>query len=159
MVRKNQFIRVQKGSVLSSFQILAETHLVPGTLMRNRDLKFICKDVYLKVANNDSAFTSEYDSEQVIKIPVAHHDGNFFIEESELKELEDSGQVAFRYCDSEGAINDNVNPNGSLNNIAGVFNSKKNVLGMMPHPERVWEKTLGGEDGKKLFESLLKSFG
>jgi len=145
--------------ICNGFQVLAETHLVPGTLMRNRDLNFICKDVFLKVADNDSAFTSEYEAEQVIKIPVAHHDGNFFLQEAELKALEDNGQVAFRYCDESGAVNDNSNPNGSLNNIAGVFNEKKNVLGMMPHPERVWEDALGGEDGKKLFESLLKEIG
>jgi len=145
--------------ICNGFQVLAETHLVPGTLMRNRDLNFICKDVFLKVENSDNKFNSEYEKDQVIKIPVAHHDGNYFIEPDKLEELELNEQIAFRYADESGAVNDNTNPNGSVANIAGVFNKEKTILGLMPHPERVWEKAIGGEDGAALFKSLIKSFG
>ena len=145
--------------ICNGFQILSETHLVPGTLMRNRNLNFICKDVFLKTENDDTIFTSGYEKGQVIRIPVAHHDGNYCTDDNTLKSLFDNGQVAFTYCDANGVVNDNTNPNGSLSNIAGVFNKEKNILGMMPHPERLWENALGGEDGRKMFESLVSKFG
>jgi phosphoribosylformylglycinamidine synthase len=126
--------------------------------MRNRDLKFICKEVSLKVANDDTAFTKEYNNGQVINIPVAHHDGNFFADSDVLKEIEDNQQVAFRYCDKDGEINEGGNPNGSLNNIAGVFNKSKRILGMMPHPERAADGDItGGTDGRALFSALLEN--
>lgn len=134
--------------VCNGFQILTETGLLPGTLMRNRDLKFICKNVDLKVANTDSKFTSGYKKEQTIRIPVAHHDGNFFAEPSTLKEIEDNNQVAFYY--------ENENPNGSVDNIAGIFDKDQRILGMMPHPERAVDTKIGGTDGLALFEGLFK---
>lgn len=142
--------------VCNGFQVLTETGLLPGTLMRNRDLKFICKDVYLKAENNDTAFTNSYAKNEVISIPVAHHDGNYVADEATLKQLQENGQIAFTYADSTGAVNDNSNPNGSSLNIAGIFNEKKNVLGMMPHPERAIDAINGGADGVALFESLIK---
>lgn len=143
--------------ICNGFQILTETGLVPGVLMRNKNLKFICRDVHLKVENNDTNFTRNYKPGQVIKIPIAHHDGNYFISEEGKKELIENGQVALRYCSADGAVNDNSNPNGSLDNIAGVFNREKNVLGLMPHPERLWENALGGIDGRAMLESLLSN--
>ncbi|NDF12027.1 MAG: phosphoribosylformylglycinamidine synthase subunit PurQ [Proteobacteria bacterium] len=144
--------------VCNGFQVLTEAKLLPGTLLRNRGLKFICRDLSLKVENTDTAFTKGYDKGQVITIPVAHHDGNYFIDADGLKTLEGNGQVAFRYSDTEGAVNDNTNPNGSLGNIAGIFNEKKTILGMMPHPERLADAAIGGTDGKALFDSLVKHF-
>jgi len=145
--------------ICNGFQILTEAHILPGTLMRNKNLKFICKDVYLKPENTDTAFTSGYKDKKAIRIPIAHHDGNFFASEKEIKELEKNKQIAFRYCTKSGSINDKSNPNGSMNNIAGIFNKEKNILGLMPHPERLWEKAVGGEDGKAMFESLIANFG
>ncbi len=134
--------------VCNGFQILTEAGLLPGVLMRNKSLKFVCKSVKLEVTNADSDFTSGYDEGQVINCPVAHHDGNFFADEKTLAEIESNNQVAFRYAND-------TNPNGSLNNIAGIFNKQKNVLGMMPHPENLIEKAHGGTDGRALFEALL----
>jgi phosphoribosylformylglycinamidine synthase len=144
--------------ICNGFQVLTETKLVPGALLRNKHIKFICKDSWLKVENADTAFTKKYAAGQAIQIPIAHHDGNYFVNEDELKAIEDNKQVAFRYADLEGSVNDNTNPNGSVNNIAGVFNKEKTILGMMPHPERLFEKDLGGEDGKALFDSLVSQF-
>ena len=141
--------------VCNGFQILAETGLVPGALMRNAGLHFVCRDVHLSVERADTAFTGRYDKGQVIRVPVAHHDGNFFADDDTLKRIEDNGQVAFRYCDETGAASETANPNGSRNNIAGVFNEKGNVLGMMPHPERLADPQLGGIDGKPLFDGLV----
>ncbi len=141
--------------VCNGFQVLTEMQLLPGTLMRNRDLRFICKDVYLKVENVETAFTRLYQDKRIIRVPVAHHDGNYFADTDTLKSLEDNGQVVFRYCAATGAVNDNSNPNGSLHNIAGIVNARRNVLGLMPHPERLWEDALGGKDGRALFDSLL----
>ncbi len=134
--------------VCNGFQILCEAGLLPGILMRNKSLKFVCKNVKLEIANNDSDFTKNYKRGQIINCPVAHHDGNFFADEKTLNEIETSGQVAFRYACG-------TNPNGSLNNIAGIFNKEKNILGMMPHPENLIEKAHGGLDGRALFESFL----
>ncbi len=135
--------------VCNGFQILTEAGLLPGTLMRNKNLKFICKSVELKVENANSEFTKKYSKGQTITIPIAHHDGNFFADEDILKSIEDNEQVAFRYTN---------NPNGSLNDIAGVFSDNKRVLGMMPHPERAADDLTGGTDGKALFEALMNSF-
>ncbi len=141
--------------VCNGFQVLTESGLLPGVLMRNKNLKFICREVFLRVENNSTDFTKKYSKGQVINVPVAHHDGNYFAGDEMLKKLEDNQQVAFRYSDANGNVSDASNPNGSQGNIAGVFNEKKNVLGMMPHPERHAEGLLGGTDGAALFESLL----
>lgn len=135
--------------VCNGFQILTETHLLPGTLMRNAQLHFICKDVQLKVETTDSAFTSAYQPGQVLTIPVAHHDGNYFADEKVLAQLKEHDQIAFTYAGETG------NPNGSQHNIAGIFSPNKRILGMMPHPERHAETLLGGLDGCGIFESLL----
>jgi len=141
--------------VCNGFQILTETGLLPGTLMRNRNLKFICRTVNLQVANNDSSYTTGYKQNQVIKVPIAHGEGNFFADGSTLQEIENEGQVAFRYCTQDGKIEDQANPNGSLNNIAGIFSKNKRILGMMPHPERASDPLTGSSDGKILFQKLL----
>lgn len=135
--------------VCNGFQVLTESGLLPGTLMRNRDLKFICKNVKLNVTNNNSNFTSAYATNEEISIPVAHHDGNFFASNEILQKIESNNQVAFRY--------NGDNPNGSLNDIAGIFSENKRVLGMMPHPERAADEKLGNIQGRKLFEALLSA--
>ena len=142
--------------ICNGFQILTECGLLPGALLRNRDLKYICRDVNLRVENPESAFTGKYHKGQVIRIPVGHHDGNYFADEDTLKQLEDEGRVAFRYCNDKGDAWDDANPNSSAHNIAGVFNPSRTVLGMMPHPERLADPRLGGCDGMPLFESLLE---
>lgn len=144
--------------VCNGFQIVTETGLLPGALMRNRDLKFLCQDVHLRVENTGTPFSNFYDKGQVIRVPIAHHDGNYFATEDELKALEDNDQIVFRYCDAGGKLTEEANVNGSQNSIAGIINARGNVLGMMPHPERLIEAALGGEDGRALFESLLKKF-
>lgn len=141
--------------VCNGFQILTESGLLEGTLMRNRDQKFLCKNVSLRVENTHSAFTRNYQNHQIITIPIAHHDGCYFASENTLKKLEGNDQVAFRYASATGEVNEAANVNGSLNNIAGLFNDKRNVLGMMPHPERHAESLLGGVDGELLFKGLL----
>jgi len=133
--------------VCNGFQILTEAGLLPGVLMRNANLKFVCRDVELMVERNDTAFASGYAKGQKIRIPVAHHDGNYFTDDETLKRIEGNGQVAFRYVD---------NPNGSLNSIAGVYNERGNVLGLMPHPERLVDAQLGGTDGLPMFDALAK---
>jgi len=142
--------------ICNGFQTLTEAGLLPGALMRNRDLKFICEDVYLKVENNSSAFTSEYISGEVIRIPVAHHDGNYFADYETLRKLEGNGQIIFRYSSPAGVVSPESNPNGSAMNIAGICNEAGNVLGMMPHPERCSEEILGNIDGKRIFDSIIK---
>lgn len=132
--------------VCNGFQVLTETGLLPGALLRNEKLNFICKDQFLEVANDNNNFTSAFAEGQVVNFPIAHHDGNFFADEATLERIEGEGLVAFRYVD---------NPNGSIDDIAGLFNEKGNVLGMMPHPERVIADVLGGEDGKLFFENLV----
>lgn len=135
--------------VCNGFQILTEAQLLPGALMRNAGLRFVCKTVKLKVENNHTVFSNNYQSGQVIPCPVAHHDGNYFAEADVLKQIEDDDQVVFRY--SEG-----TNPNGSINDIAGIINANGNVLGMMPHPENLIEADHGGQSGRGLFESALE---
>ena len=134
--------------VCNGFQILLEAGLLPGALMRNRSLRFVCREVKLEVSNADTAFTRRYDQGQVIRCPVAHHDGNYFADQASLKRIEGQGQVVFRYAEG-------TNPNGSVNDIAGIINEKGNVLGLMPHPENLIEAAHGGLDGRPLFESLV----
>lgn len=141
--------------ICNGFQVLTEAGLLPGALMRNSGLKFICREVHLRVENAATPFTRKYAPGQVINVPIAHHDGNYFLDNESLKKIEDAGQVAFRYCDASGHVNADANPNGSAGNIAGVFNAAKNVLGMMPHPERHAEILTGGIDGRAMFEGLL----
>ncbi len=141
--------------ICNGFQILCEAGLLPGALMRNRNLDFICKDIYITVANNQSIFTSEYRQGEVLKIPIAHGEGNYFADADTITRLHDNQQVIFRYCDADGAVSEAANPNGSAGNIAGICNEAGNVLGMMPHPERASEALLGSEDGKRVFTSLI----
>ncbi len=143
--------------VCNGFQILTESGLLPGVLMRNRDLRYVCRDVFLKVEQNDTPFSNKYALGQVVKIPIAHHDGNYFIDSDGHRQLEDEGRIAFRYCDSAGLIDDRSNPNGSLANIAGVLDPSRRILGMMPHPERLSDPNLGGNDGRALFDSILNA--
>jgi phosphoribosylformylglycinamidine synthase subunit PurQ / glutaminase len=142
--------------ICNGFQILTELKLLPGVLLRNKSLNFICKDVNLKVANGDSIFTSEYYENEILKIPIAHAEGNFYLNKSEIVEVKKFNQIIFQYTSSEGLIDKDSNPNGSILNIAGIRNKKGNVLGLMPHPERVSENLLGGLDGKKIFQSIIK---
>ena len=141
--------------VCNGFQILIETGLLKGTLLRNKNLKFLSKDVFIKVITNDNRFCNKYKTEQIIKLNIAHNEGNYFTNSEHIKELEDKNLIAFKYCDEKGKINEDSNPNGSLKNIAGIFNENKNILGMMPHPERMIKKSIYGDDGINLFSSLL----
>lgn len=143
--------------VCNGFQILTEAHLLPGALLRNKSLHFICKDVNLKVENTDTVFTKEISKDNPIKIPVAHGEGNYFARPELIKELESENRVIFRYADSLGNVNEDNNPNGSINNIAGIINKEKNVLGMMPHPERYSDELLGCNDGLSIFKSIINS--
>jgi len=142
--------------VCNGFQILIETGLLKGALLRNKNLKFLSKDIFIKVEKNDNKFCNKYKNGQIIKLNIAHNEGNYFTNSDHLKELEQKQLIAFKYCDENGQINKDSNPNGSLNNIAGIFNENKNILGMMPHPERMINKSFSGEDGINLFSSLLK---
>tara|TARA_B100000941_G_C28409684_1_gene502709 strand:+ start:262 stop:939 length:678 start_codon:yes stop_codon:yes gene_type:complete len=141
--------------VCNGFQILTETGLLKGTLLRNKNLKFINKDVNIKVINNQTKFTKKYKSDQILKINIAHNEGNYFTDKNHLKELKEENLIAFKYCDNKGTINKDSNPNGSIENIAGIFNSRKNILGMMPHPERMIDGLISNTDGENLFSSLL----
>ena len=143
--------------ICNGFQILTEAGLLPGVLMRNASLKFICRDVTLKVERTDTLFCGQYRTGEVITVPIAHHDGNYFADDETLKRLEGEGLVAFRYCGPDGAVSARANPNGSRNNIAGIYNEGATVLGMMPHPERLDDPLLGGTDGRPLFESLISA--
>ena len=142
--------------VCNGFQILTEIGLLPGALMRNRGLHFICDRTPLRVERNDLPWTRNYNTNQVITIPIAHGEGCYFADDDTLKSLEDNNQVIFRYSDVNGEINDRVNPNGSRNNIAGICNREGNILGMMPHPERSADISIGGIDGMGLFTGLLE---
>tara|TARA_B110000444_G_C18611792_1_gene487963 strand:+ start:65 stop:742 length:678 start_codon:yes stop_codon:yes gene_type:complete len=142
--------------VCNGFQILIETGLLKGTLLKNKKLKFLGKDIFLKVIANENNFCNKYKKNQIIKLNIAHNEGNYFTNESHLKELEDKNLIPFKYCDKNGEVNDVSNPNGSINNIAGIFNNKKNILGLMPHPERMIDKSFAGDDGINIFLSLLK---
>ncbi|ANC17516.1 phosphoribosylformylglycinamidine synthase [Bacillus cereus] len=135
--------------VCNGFQILVESGLLPGALIRNENLKFMCRTVQLRVENNETMFTSQYGKDEIINIPIAHGEGNYYCDEETLKQLEENNQIAFRYVE---------NPNGSVSDIAGIVNEKGNVLGMMPHPERAVDELLGGAEGLKVFQSILKQW-
>ena len=137
--------------ICNGFQIVCEMGLLPGALTINKSRSFICDEVYLKVVNNKTPFTSLYKKDEIIKVPIAHGDGRY------VSKNINKNQIIFQYCDKDGNITEESNPNGSIENIAGIINEKGNILGMMPHPERVCENILGGEDGKRLFESVMKN--
>ncbi len=149
IIRERAARGVHVLGVCNGFQVLTEAGLLPGVLMRNASLRFVCREVRLKVETSNTAFTRGYKSGQIITTPVAHHDGNYFADQRTLKAIEDNGQVAFRYAEG-------TNPNGSLNDIAGVFNKDRNVLGLMPHPENLIESAQGGIDGRWMFAGLLQ---
>jgi phosphoribosylformylglycinamidine synthase len=141
--------------ICNGFQILTEAGLLPGALMRNASLKFICKDVFLRVESAGSPFTAGLPKGTVLRMPIAHHDGNYFADEATMAKIEADGQVAFRYCTANGEVTEQANPNGSCSAIAGILNHKRNVLGMMPHPERLADPVLSGEDGTAMFDGLI----
>jgi len=144
--------------ICNGFQILTEAGLLPGALMRNKGLKFICNNVNLRVENDSSAFTGAYKRGQTLNIPIAHADGNYFADDDTIKRLEDTDRIVYRYCAPDGSISNEANPNGSLANIAGILNDRGNVMGTMPHPERACEPVLGSTDGRGVFESILAAF-
>ena len=141
--------------ICNGFQILTETGLLKGTLLRNKNLKFINKDIFVKTINNKTKFSNKYKKNQILKINIAHNEGNYFTDPKHLDELRKENLIVFKYSDEKGNINENSNPNGSLENIAGIINSKKNILGMMPHPERMVDELISNKDGINLFSSLL----
>ena len=153
--------RAQAGAMVlgicNGFQVLTEAGLLPGALMRNAELRFVCRDVTLRVETSDSPFTRRYGQGEVIRIPIAHNEGNYFADEDTLDRLFAEDRVAFRYCSPSGEADGAANPNGSQRNIAGILNERRNVLGLMPHPERMAEPALGGTDGRGVFESLVAS--
>jgi|TARA_B110000495_G_scaffold198906_1_gene211449 phosphoribosylformylglycinamidine synthase I len=141
--------------ICNGFQILTETGLLKGVLLRNKNLKFLGKDIYVKAVNTDNKFCNKYKKDQVLNLNIAHNEGNYFTSSDHLKELVDNNLIPFKYCCKKGNISEENNPNGSLNNIAGILNNKKNILGMMPHPERMVDKIISNNDGVNLFTSLL----
>ena len=145
--------------ICNGFQILLESGLLPGAMLRNTNLHFICKYVYIKTKNIKTPFTNLCKKNQILKIPIAHNEGNYYIDDDGLKSLEKNGQIVFRYCSPDGYFNKESNPNGALANIAGIINREGNVLGMMPHPERSSEAELGSEDGFLILRSILKWLG
>ena len=151
-INENAYKGVPVLGICNGFQILIESGLLQGTLMRNNSLSFICRDVIIKPTNSKTIFTNK---SKISKMPIAHNEGNFFASDDQIKKMEDNDQIAFQYCNENGDINDESNPNGSIKNIAGILNENKNVLGMMPHPERAAESIHGCEDGKTIFESIL----
>lgn len=142
--------------ICNGFQILAEAGLVEGALLRNTNLSFICRDVYLRTERTDTAFTNSV-TKKILRIPIAHGEGNYFADDDTIKALEDDGRIIFRYADAEGNITQEANPNGSINNIAGIINKRGNIFGMMPHPERASDAALGNTDGLGIFLSLLQA--
>ncbi len=143
--------------VCNGFQILCESGLLPGALMHNNNRQFICKNIFLKAEHNDSLLTSQCDTKSPLKVPIAHGEGKYFADEKTLQLLNENGQILFRYCDENGNVTDESNPNGSLQNIAGISNQKKNVFGMMPHPERAADEELFNTDGRMIFESIVST--
>jgi phosphoribosylformylglycinamidine synthase len=143
--------------ICNGFQVLTEAGLLPGTLMRNESLNFICKDVYLKTENYSTKFTNQIPDGKILRIPIAHGEGNYFADDETIKKLNDNNQIIFRYCTPEGEITARANPNGAMQNIAGIINENGNVLGMMPHPERLSDKQLGGDDGLFIFKSIINT--
>jgi phosphoribosylformylglycinamidine synthase len=158
-IMQNVIAHAQAGGfvfgVCNGFQILCETGLLPGTLLHNANRKFICKNTFIKAEHQQSPLTKKITANKVLKIPIAHGEGNYFTDANTLKKLNENRQVLFRYCDEQGHVNESANPNGTIENIAGICNETKNVFGMMPHPERAADKELFNEDGKMLFESIL----
>jgi phosphoribosylformylglycinamidine synthase I len=144
--------------ICNGFQILTESGLLPGALLKNDHQKFVCKTVYLKVENNKTGFTHLCARGELLRIPVAHGEGNYYCDEQTLKHLGESGQIVFKYASSGGEINNEANPNGSLKNIAGIINKEGNILGMMPHPERRSEEILGHNEGRKILQSMVENF-
>ena len=144
--------------ICNGFQILTEAGLLPGALLRNESLQFVCKDVFLRVESAETTFTNACRQGEVLRIPIAHGDGNYFAEPDVLNRLEGEGRIAFRYATPNGEITPGANPNGSSRNIAGIVNERGNVLGMMPHPERACDPLLGNTDGQKFFQSVVESF-
>ena len=142
--------------ICNGFQVLCESGLLPGTLLHNNNQKFICSNIYLKAITTNSKITSQINPEEVLKIPIAHGEGRYFCNAETLNELREGDQILFKYCDQNGIVSSLTNPNGSLDNIAGICNKSKNVFGMMPHPERAADSNLGNCDGKVLFESILE---
>ena len=156
----NEVIKAgERGSLIlgicNGFQILIECGLLKGALLRNSGLKFISKNIFIKIQSNKNKFFNKYKKNEILELNIAHNEGNFFTDKKHLNELEDNDLIPIKYCDKEGNINPKTNPNGSLNNIAGIFNKNKNILGMMPHPERMVDKTCSNEDGLPLFLSLM----
>ncbi len=153
-------LHAKKGGLVlgicNGFQILIEAGLLPGSLLRNKNLRFISKNVFLKVVNISNKFCINYNKSNIVKFPIAHNEGNFFINNSKLKLLEDKNLIAFKYCDKDGVVNEHSNPNGSSSNIAGLLNNEKNILGLMPHPERVIDDLHSNQDGVGIFKSLIK---
>jgi len=142
--------------ICNGFQILVETGLVPGALLRNRYLEFICKNVFVKLDSKDNSYFKNLDKD-ILELHIAHNEGNYFCTNDQLKEIEDNNQIAIYYCNKEGQIEDQFNPNGSIKNIAGILSKEKNVLGMMPHPERMIDESLSGEDGSLFFKNLINN--
>jgi phosphoribosylformylglycinamidine synthase len=144
--------------ICNGFQILCEAGLLPGALIRNKTLKFICQNVYLKVEQNDTPFTNACQKGQILILPIAHGEGNYFIDPEGMQRLEGEGQIVVRYCNSQGELTEEGNPNGSLRSVAGIRNQGRNVFGLMPHPDRSCEDVLGSHDGKYIWNSILQSF-
>ena len=153
-----EYVKKDKGLVIgicNGFQILTEAGLLPGALQKNKHLKFLCKSVRLRVENTKTPFTGKCKTGQVLEIPIAHFDGNYTADKDTIEKLNKNKQVIFRYCSKTGSVSPSSNPNGSIENIAGICNEARNVLGMMPHPERVADPVLGGEDGNYIFASMM----
>ena len=142
--------------ICNGFQILIEAGLLPGSLLRNKNLRFLSKNVFLKVTDVNNQFCLDYKKDHVVEFPIAHNEGNYFVDKFTLSSLEDQNLIAFKYCNKNGISNEDSNPNGSSNNIAGILNSKKNILGLMPHPERVIDPLHSSQDGVGIFKSLIK---
>ncbi|MBA32158.1 MAG: phosphoribosylformylglycinamidine synthase I [Chloroflexi bacterium] len=144
--------------ICNGFQILCESNLLPGTLIRNKHLQFRCEWSNIKVENNNTIFTSSINDERILSIPISHGEGNFYADENVIDDLEKNNQIVFRYTDKKGIVNQQSNPNGSINNIAGIINKDGNILGMMPHPEKACDELIGGSDGNMIFQSLINVF-